>query len=41
MPLGRSSFASRSMILKKMENNLWAETPPPFDAVGDGEVARQ
>ena len=38
MPFGRSSFASRSMMLKKMENNVGARTQ---DALGDGEAARQ
>ena len=38
---GRSSFASRSMMLKKMENNVGGKDASLLDAVGDGESARQ
>ena len=37
MPSGRS-FAPRSMMLKKVENNVGASL---LDAVGGGEAARQ
>ena len=41
MPSGRSSFASRSMILKKMENNVGGQNASPLDAVGCEEAVRQ
>ena len=41
MPSGRSSFASRSMMLKEMENNVGGQNASLLDAVGDMEAARQ
>ena len=38
---GRSSFASLSMMLKKMENNVGTRTHPCLMLLGDGEAARQ
>ena len=40
MPSGRSFFASRNMMLKKMENNVGGQNASLLDAAGDGEVAR-
>ena len=38
MPSGRSSFASRSMMLKKMENNVGARTHPCLTPLEMGKL---
>ena len=41
MPSGRSSFASWSMMLMKMENNVGGQDTSLLDAIGNGEAAQQ
>ena len=39
MPSGRSFFASQSIMLKKIENNVGDQDIPLLDAIRDGEAA--
>ena len=41
MPSGKSSFALRSMMLKKMGNNVGARTQPSLTPFEMGEAARE